>query len=338
MDNYPVVKQDICIIENRCTNCVLVCPEKAIKAASKGKRKTAFINHELCTRCGLCYQVCPVNAIDDMGTNSSVSKGIKLSEEGKKITFICEKSGFEYNGDDKNLAIYISHISSIPFRGLTRVLSNGCSINLIGCNGCKETGYLKKLAEIFARNGYGWAFKISDNVEGNDNDRGYSFNEGLLRHLFNSSSDRLPIPGTAWIDIGKKCTLCQNCSKVCPTGALASEKNDGKLSLVYNHGLCKGCPVCEKTCPERCIIIDRRVRLDKWFDAETKCEKDIFCCRGCGIPMAADSVFMRVRQRLLSQGLNADHIEYCPDCKFKRNNIYKADSAKTAVLLMKNTA
>ncbi|MBI5682660.1 MAG: 4Fe-4S binding protein [Deltaproteobacteria bacterium] len=347
MDNYPAVKQDICIMENRCANCVLICPEKAIKAASKGNRKSAFINHESCTRCGLCYQVCPVNAIDDMDANSSMLKGIKLSEEGKKIIFICERTGFKYNGADKNLAIYTSHISSISFRGLTGILSNGSSVNLIGCNECKETGHLKKLAEFFARNGYERAFKISDNVDGNDNDRGYFFNEGLLGRLFNSSSDRLPFPGTAWIDIGERCTLCQNCSNVCPTGALALKRGKGqgargredeKIFLVYNHSLCKGCPVCEKACPERCIIIDRRLRLDKWFNAETKCEKGILLCRGCGMPMAADSVFMRVRQRLLSQGLNADHIEYCPDCKLKRNNTYKTDNAKTAALFMKNTA
>lgn len=311
ISNYPIVRGDKCLMQNRCVNCVLVCPEKAIVT----KDKSAFIDYDSCTRCGLCYQVCPTGAIDDPNAMDSMSRAIKLSGENRNIIFVCEKAGFTYNGDNKDAAIL--HISSISFRTLITIMSKGSPVTMIGCNECKETRHLEKLEEIFARNGYGWVFKISTLPPHEGMGDGCHLDEGLLRELFGSSSDRIPFPGTALVDIGERCTLCQRCARVCPTGALTIEKGDGKLSLVYKHNLCYGCPVCEKVCPERCITIDRRLRLDKVFTKEIKCERGIFYCKGCNKPIVTDAVLDKVRKRLAAHGQSADHLEYCPNCKLK---------------------
>ena len=84
---------------------------------------------------------------------------------------------------------------------------------------------------------------------------------------------------------------------------------------MYDHNLCKGCPICEKACPERCITIDRRLRLNKLAAIDVKCESNMVFCKMCNKPISTDAVFERVENILSAHGQKTEQLGYCPDCK-----------------------
>jgi|GEM_PF-394755 len=52
------------------------------------------------------------------------------------------------------------------------------------------------------------------------------------------------------IDLAR-CIKCGRCWMVCPDAAINQRKEDGKFEI--NHDYCKGCLLCTKECPVKCI-------------------------------------------------------------------------------------
>lgn len=50
-----------------------------------------------------------------------------------------------------------------------------------------------------------------------------------------------------------KCTQCGACTAVCPTGALAINRDD--MSVVFDQSKCSICQLCVPTCPTRAMKI-----------------------------------------------------------------------------------
>jgi pyruvate ferredoxin oxidoreductase delta subunit len=48
-----------------------------------------------------------------------------------------------------------------------------------------------------------------------------------------------------------KCIKCNKCWLICPDAAVGPRASDGKSEVNYDY--CKGCLMCEKTCPVKCI-------------------------------------------------------------------------------------
>lgn len=359
----PIVRQEYCVMQYGCKNCIITCPERAIKTIHlhrRGNKKVASIEPELCEGCGLCYQVCPTVAIEDVNAVDYRTKALETAGKGRVIIFACEHTpspqssphwgeeakGFpsplweEGWGAGQSSLIKVPDISIVSWRDIFKVMAIGSPVVMVGCRDCRYTAHFRQLAEVFRDSCYEGAFRFyipppqsspqpGEEVkgfpsplwgEGQNLSRTYFGGEGgldkdILEEIITSYKGRIPFPGTAWVDIGERCSLCQGCANVCPTGALHVQKTDRRLSLMYDHSLCKGCPVCEKVCPERCITIDRRVRLDRLFSVEKRCEKGILFCRGCNRPLTTDAVFEKVKGILTSHGQPTDHLEYCPDCK-----------------------
>jgi len=48
-----------------------------------------------------------------------------------------------------------------------------------------------------------------------------------------------------------KCIKCYQCWQVCPDAAIRIDKKTERVEIDYNY--CKGCLVCVKQCPVKCI-------------------------------------------------------------------------------------
>jgi len=57
-DYRPVVKEDKCV---KCLLCWLYCPEDAIL---RREDDMVYVDYDYCKGCGICAEVCPVNAIE----------------------------------------------------------------------------------------------------------------------------------------------------------------------------------------------------------------------------------------------------------------------------------
>jgi len=68
---------------------------------------------------------------------------------------------------------------------------------------------------------------------------GRIINIGLLRKLF---IDR-PVPSM------EKCTLCYECKKICPAGAISPQEKSRGVPL-YDYDICIRCYCCKEVCPE----------------------------------------------------------------------------------------
>ncbi|MBI5893523.1 MAG: 4Fe-4S dicluster domain-containing protein [Deltaproteobacteria bacterium] len=337
---YPVVKQEYCVMDRRCVNCISICPERAITAVKREDdplRKTAFIEPELCTRCGLCYQVCPTNAIEDVNAIDYRTKASEVAGKGMLIVFSCEHHpplnplpsregkipsplAGEGQGEGQSAIISVPDLSIISWRDIFKIMATGSPVLMIGCDECRQTNHFKQIEEIFANSCYEGAFSFYDSAEeiplpADIANTDQILDENILEQIIFSYTDKIYFPGTAWVDIGDRCTLCQNCSNLCPTEALTIKKDNGKISLIYDHNLCKGCPVCEKACPERCIAIDRRLRLNKLAAIDVKCESSMVFCKMCNKPISTDAAFERIKNILYAHGQKTEQLEYCPDCK-----------------------
>ncbi|ABM81205.1 4Fe-4S dicluster domain-containing protein [Hyperthermus butylicus] len=92
------------------------------------------------------------------------------------------------------------------------------------------------------------------------------------------------------------CTLCMECVKVCPTGALAETPEDGvsgvaiidpDLCLAWNSGDCKS---CAKACPYGSEVFE--FTFNEWgihtrVKAKVVGDKVVTPCRGCGLCVQA---------------------------------------------------
>ncbi len=112
------------------------------------------------------------------------------------------------------------------------------------------------------------------------------------------------------IEIGKNCSLCQTCSFFCPSEAIIRDVDEGKIKFM--HGLCIGCELCMKACPENAI------RIEKILDFSSLAERTIFedemiRCIYCGKPFMSKNAYEKVRK-----ASNLDKtLLFCPECRPK---------------------
>ncbi len=121
-----------------------------------------------------------------------------------------------------------------------------------------------------------------------------------------------------------RCTGCEACARVCPTGALALQQEEGVVSLSFDPVLCTGCGQCGGSCPEQVMRIDRvtdRQRLSGgkmslYEDRNVRCEM-------CGDVIGPVAMLRRI-ETLLSTGRDPNTATIpritrrCPSCRVAR--------------------
>ncbi len=98
------------------------------------------------------------------------------------------------------------------------------------------------------------------------------------------------------------CTLCGQCAKVCPTGALMETYEDDRVTISFDPRLCVNCSQCTAMCPE----YERgAIRVRGGFDSAAisrgpriLSEASASCCELCGEVFAPAPMMGRVAELL----------------------------------------
>ncbi|PID42196.1 MAG: hypothetical protein CR981_02655 [Proteobacteria bacterium] len=116
----------------------------------------------------------------------------------------------------------------------------------------------------------------------------------------------------------ERCTQCYACLNECRIEALHT--NQEQLALEYRPGLCVGCGVCLRVCPENALQMKQGALLDETFFSNTVlAEAEPMRCKECGKIFGTKKSYERV-MAILSQKEEVDtlHFEHCEDCRVIR--------------------
>lgn len=100
----------------------------------------------------------------------------------------------------------------------------------------------------------------------------------------------------------ESCTVCEQCTTVCPPGALKVTRPDGAIEISFDAAMCTGCSMCVATCPE---IDKKAITLHRRFDsAELAAGRHVVrtestaTCEKCGNPIAPSAMLERLQSML----------------------------------------
>lgn len=88
-----------------------------------------------------------------------------------------------------------------------------------------------------------------------------------------------------WID-SYACTNCGICGNICPTGAITS--SDDRLKNLFNPSLCIKCRICHDTCPEKCLHLQQKLKLEDFISNKYKvlASHVMIACSECLVPFS----------------------------------------------------
>jgi ferredoxin len=112
------------------------------------------------------------------------------------------------------------------------------------------------------------------------------------------------------------CTACGTCASACPTGALATSREDDRVEVSFDARLCTGCQVCVPLCPERVVEAARRTDLRRLAEGRTVLHRDREArCEACGGPVAPGALLERLGVLLGNDPALGVVTRYCAGCR-----------------------
>jgi len=257
-----------------CTACLASCPAGALVRAGTG----VHVDAERCSGCGACVVACRNGSFALPGADveaSAAAAGILVAAVGQGVAsgvaLTCQDSARGPCLGQEWLALPVPSLEMVTAGWLLQLLAAGAGVRLVACAKlrCRERA---SSLEAFL---YGLALELRSAAElslapveaGGAVCIEFREPEATTRVL--SRLGALGPGRTGWRVTGTgcplgsvsidsaACSLCEVCVAVCPTGALAAERDErGSLQLSFEPGRCSGCGACVTACPERVVSLE----------------------------------------------------------------------------------
>jgi ferredoxin len=84
-----------------------------------------------------------------------------------------------------------------------------------------------------------------------------------------------------------KCTVCEMCYRVCPTGALTSDMRNSKID--FDPFLCVKCHLCHDVCESDAITVSTSYNLKEWYEPSVQnlITFSVRRCHECGLTFSS---------------------------------------------------
>lgn len=99
--------------------------------------------------------------------------------------------------------------------------------------------------------------------------------------------------------ISEKCTACEACARICPTGAIRVERDENHFQLLFSPRACIACDICQRICLVSAVKIDTAPTFQQIFPQFTSIilfETVLIYCENCGsrIPAQLDATLCSI--------------------------------------------
>ena len=279
--NRPAFEKSRCIAAKqnkaKCDACAGACPVHAIGRPEKGEA-----DMERCVGCGVCAAVCPGRAWS--APQHRYEKTAHLLADGRNVHLL----GCKLAAGDVDARVWC--LASLEWETIAALALVGRVELLRGeCAQCERAACLAEFERTLERvrrflGEERFAKRVRLLGEGEAAQRAFSRRD-LFTALIPGARGRAAQDQQSAPDFGKdaralprmlawaidrqgegakpfgfdmpeltqRCWACGICARMCPTGAIAAETQDGVWQMAVSPALCTGCGVCAAVCPEGAV-------------------------------------------------------------------------------------
>jgi Pyruvate/2-oxoacid:ferredoxin oxidoreductase delta subunit len=321
----PSIDPTLCAAGHGCRLCVESCPAEALTPVDGAISYSV----DACVSCGICTTTCPTGAT----TNPAATPGQVAAQISAMVAIADEPIGVRFHCRDAQPKAFGNswYPIEVPCTGMLTVgwllaplLLGAAAVSVDPCtsSGC-AIGNDDRLVERRSE-----AAAICDEL-GIGQDRVRLAKQGSLAQpvgliptaaigtmrdtdMFAALAN-MAAAGDISIDTSvgavgvitideATCTVCEQCTTVCPPGALKVNRSDGAVEISFDASICVGCAMCVATCPE---IENDAITLHRRFDTAALAAGrhairtgSTATCEKCGDPIAPSAMLERFQSML----------------------------------------
>lgn len=310
------VETSTCKSLKYCSLCLTTCPYSALEG------KPPEVVREKCVGCGLCTSSCPSGLLYQPAVPpASVRRIIDIaSRKGlRRIAVVCPQSRkTAYRKLSSGTLVFeVPCIASFRAHEYLYAKLNRISVEFL----CTSNDCARKLAaEQY--------LKLIDEVEGlvSEPKKDVAIAQFTLPTLVSSfelkaDEVRLHLLPLFSVKVDSvKCSLCGACARECSTEAIKYLEDRESASLVFASSLCVGCNSCASICPEKAIVLERKISKGSFAAGRYAAlvQSDVARCKVCGTSLGPVSKIRIVERKLRERNVPEGALEglyLCSRCK-----------------------